>query len=354
MRRPLRPRVLRTALAALAFGAGALAGCAWIGLAWGALRYPTTRAGEPANVVIAGDFAYATRGAVGIEIVRLGRGAELGERRMLRIDGGSVDDLAVADGLLFALDARPPGALRVFSLANPAAPEASQPAVPVEVGPFSGVSAAAGRVVVSGGTSRLSLREYTRDGRLGPEVATADLGRGQPDVLVAPDGRHAFVSAHVFGPHFELRAVELVAPPLRVVPRGSVPLDTFGFTRGGSRPASFPIECALDGATLYVAHAAGLARIDVSDPGVPRLLTVQEVGVEPVNVDVRDGLAAVVGSNPAPRLVVADVGDPAHLRVVRSVALPEGSRPTGVAIGPEQIIVVAQRAGLFAFHRDGP
>jgi len=57
-----------------------------------------------------------------------------------------------------------------------------------------------------------------------------------------------------------LRAVELVVPPLRIAPRGSVPLDTFGFTQGGSRPAIFPIECALDGATLYVAHAAGLVR----------------------------------------------------------------------------------------------
>ena len=321
---------------------------------WGALRYPTTHAGEPANVVVAGDFAYATRGVAGIEIVRLGRGAEFGERRVLRIDGGSADDLAVADGLLFALDAQPPGALRVFSLADPAAPEPSQPPVPVEVGPFSGVSAAAGRVVVSGGTSRLSLREYARDGRLGPEVATADLGRGQPDVLVAPDGRYAFVSAHVFGPHFELRAVELLAPPLRVVPRGAVPLDTFGFTHGGSRPASFPIECALEGAALYVAHAAGLARIDVSDPGAPRLLAVHAVGVEPVNVDVRDGLAAVVGSNPAPRLVLADVRDPSHLRVVRTVALPEGSRPTGVAIGPDQVVVAAQRAGLLVFQREGP
>ena len=52
---------------------------AWLGLAWGALAYPSTAPGEPAGVVVAGDFAYATRGAAGIEIVHLAGG----ERRTL-------------------------------------------------------------------------------------------------------------------------------------------------------------------------------------------------------------------------------------------------------------------------------
>jgi hypothetical protein len=50
---------------------------------------------------------------------------------------------------------------------------------------------------------------------------------------------------------------------------------------------------------------------------------------------------------------VADLRDPTHLHLTRSVALPEGSRPTGVAIGPDPIVVAAQRAELLVFQREG-
>ena len=324
---------------------------AWLGLAWGTLGYPTTAPGEAANVALAGDFAYATRGAEGIEILDLRDGG----RRVLRPapGAGSADDLAVAGGLLFALDARPPGALAVYSLADPAAPALRQAPVPVEVGPFSGVSAAAGRVAVSGGTGLLSLREVAPDGRLGEEVATADLGRGQPDVLLSPDGRRAFVSTHLYGPHFALGVAELGTAPLRIEPRGAVPLETWGFTPGGARPASFPIRsAALPGGLVLVAHAAGLGVIDASDPAAPRLLRVVDVGVEPVAVDARDGLAAVVGSDPEPRLVVLDVRDPSRPEVIAARALPEGSLATGVAIGPSQVVVAAHARGVLVFARE--
>jgi hypothetical protein len=324
--------------------------CAWLGLAWGTLTFPTTAPGEAANVVVAGDFAYATRGSEGIEVVRLSDG----ERRLLALaPGESADDLALADGLLFVLDARPPGALAVYSLADPGAPALRQPPVPVEVGPFSGVSAAAGRVAVSGGTGLLSLREVARDGRLGDEVATADLGRGQPDVLLSPDGRMAFVSTHLFGPRFALGVARLGSAPLRIAPRGSVPLETHGFTSGGARPASFPIQAALAGGLVLVAHASGLAVIDPADPAAPRLLRVQEVGVEPVAVAVRDTMAAVVGSAPEPRLVALDVRDPARPQVLATRALPAGSLATGVAIGAAHVVVAAHARGVLVFAREG-
>ena len=322
--------------------------CAWLALAWGTLSFPTTVAGEAANVAVAGDFAYASRGAAGIEILRLPDG----ERRLVALAGlESVDDVAAADGLLFALDALPPGALAVYSLADPSRPSLRGAPVGVDVGPFSGVSAAAGRVAVSGGTGLLSLREYGAGGALGAEVATADFGRGQPDLRLSPDGRRAFVSVHRVGPHFALRVAELAGAPLRIEPRGEVALDTWGFTAGGARPASFPIQSALAGDTLLVAHRRGLALVGVADPAAPRLLRVVPVGVEPVAVDVDAGVAALVGSEPAPRLVLVDVRDPATPRLVRSVALPPGSRATGVALSPSRVVVAAGRAGLLAFER---
>jgi hypothetical protein len=200
---------------------------------------------------------------------------------------------------------------------------------------------------VSGGTGLLSLRSVRPDGTLDPEVARADLGRGQPDLRLSPDGRRAFVSVHLYGPHF----ARLASGPLRVEPQAEVELETWGFTPGGARPASFPIQSALAGATLLVAHASGVAALDVTDPAAPRRLALIEVGVEPVGIDASSGFAAVVGSVPEPRLVLLDLRDAGRARVVRSVALPEGSRPTGVAFAASKLLVASGRSGVLVFER---
>jgi hypothetical protein len=328
----------------------ATGGCAWLGLAWGALTYPTTQSGESANVVVNGDFAYLTRGSAGLEILRLGAAAS-SERLPLPPGVDSADDLAVADGLLFVLDARPPGHLGVFSLADPAAPKLVGLPVAVDVGPFSGVAAAAGRVVVSGGTSKLTLRAYDGAGRLGEDVASADLGRGQPDVLLDARGEFGFVSTHDWGPHFRLTVMRTALGPASVAALGSVPLETYGFTPGGAKPANFPVETAAAGSIVFVACASGLGIVDVGDTAAPKLLAVLDPGVQPVNVDVRDGVAALVGSSPRPMLVLADVRDPSHPKILQSLPLPEGSRATGVALTPSRVVVAAHGRGTLLFDR---
>lgn len=320
-------------------------GCGWIALGIGAARYPTTAAGEAANLVVVDAFAYATLAEQGLAVLD----ARSGEQRALvppAAGSESVDDLAVADGLLFALDARPPGFLSVYALSDPLAPSLSAPPVAVPVGPFSGVSAAAGRVVVSGGTSELTARLYAPDGRLGTEVARADFGRGQPDVLLAPDGVRAFVSTHRSGPHFGLTTARLGGAPLAVARAGALPLDTVGFTAGGAKPASFPIELALSGDVLLVATARGLSLVDVAELERPRLLAELALPMRAVNVDVRDGTAALVGSCPRPTLALVDVHTPSRPRLLRAVPLPEGSRPTGVALAPGAVLVAAGAAGV--------
>jgi hypothetical protein len=340
------PRGAWIAIALLAFGAAG-SGCGWISLAYNSVRYPTTAAGEIANVVIHGTTAYGSLGERGLEIVDL-TNAE--RRRTTAPPPGSesIDDLAVADGLLFALDARRPGHLSVFSLSDPATPASA-----VEVGPFSGVSAGGGRVLVSGGTSALSLRTYDREGRLSPEVATIDLGRGQPDVLIAPDGTRAFVSTHFRGPHFGLTTLEIGSGSTALVRGGKVDLETYGFTAGGAEPASFPIEAALAGNVVLVAHTRGLAIISVEDMKQPRLLGVSDLTVDAVNVDVEGNAAAVVGSSPKPLLVLLDVANPSAPIVKRSVPLPEGSHATSVALGPTHVVVAAHKRGLLIFERQG-
>jgi hypothetical protein len=327
-----------------------LGACAWIGLTWGALNYPTTQSGETANVVTDGTWAYATRGEAGLEILNL-RGDP--QRRYQALPPGvdSADDVALADGLLFVLDARPPGHLAVFSLQDPARPQLRGAAVPVDVGPFSGVAAAGGRVVVSGGTSQLSVRRYDGTGHLGAAVATADLGRGQPDVLLAPRGDYAFVSTHDAGPAFSVKVARLADPPAAPVVDGSVALQTYGFSPGGARPANFPIELAIEGDALYIASDDGLRIVDLSVAGAPREVAHMALEVSPVNIDVRDGIAVVVGSSPAPALVFVDVRTPARPRVLRSFPLPEGSRGTGVALTDSHAVIAAHGLGTLLFAR---
>jgi hypothetical protein len=260
-----------------------------------------------------------------------------------------VDDLAVAGRFLFALDARPPGHLSVFSLASSPKLDLASAPVEVAVGPFSGVSAGGGRVIVSGGTSLMSLRAYDSEGRLGPLLAEIDCGRGQPDVLMNPDGTSAFVSTHRWGPYFGLASVRVAVSPPSMTKSGSLELDTYGFTAGGAKPANFPIETALEGDVLYAATLRGLTVVSVAVPEQLTRTATLEIGVKGVNVDVRNHLAAVVGSSPKPLLVLIDVSSPSSPRVVRSIPLPEGSRPTGVAIGATHVVVAAGNQGVLRF-----
>jgi hypothetical protein len=328
-------------------------GCAWIALGYNSIRYPTTAAGESANVVIHGTTVYGSLAERGLEIVDLTNVQRRSRTIAPPAGSESIDDLAVADGLLFALDARSPGHLSVFSLSDPAMPVLARAPVGVQVGPFSGVSAGGGRVIVSGGTSALTLRTYDREGRLGPEVSTIDLGRGQPDVLLAPDGRRAFVSTHFRGPHFGLTTLEIGGGSKSLVRGGQVDLDTYGFTAGGAKPANFPIEAAISGNAVIVAYAGGLAIISVENLKQPRVLTVLGVGVKAVSVDVDGGMAAVVGSLPRPLLVLVDVASPSAPVIRRSIPLPEGSYATSVAMSPTHIVVAAHKVGLLIFQRQG-
>jgi hypothetical protein len=342
-----RPLACRWLLAAAAL---ALAGCDWIGLGWGAAMYPTTADGMPANVVAAGGFAYATGGSDGIEIIDLA--APSMRRVVAPARGTTVDDLAVADGLLFALDARPPGSVAVYSLADPARPVLVQAPVIADVGPFSGVSAAGGLVIVSGGTSRLSLRRYTANGALSAALETLDLGRGQPDVLMAPDGRIAYVSVHDSGPHFSLAVLALEPDPLSARVVGKFPLQTYGFTPGGAKPANFPIEMAQSGDDLLIASAAGLQVVRISDPSRPQLIATLEPKALPVNVDASGSLVAVVGSKPVSELTLVDLANPAAPRTLRTIRLPERSLATGVALAGSHAVVAAHAAGTLLFDLD--
>ena len=348
---PVRPRSsARTwlGLLALLLLVAIVLGRPWFALAYSAATYPVTQDGEAANVVVDGTRAFVSLGESGLEVVDIASGKVL-EIVAPPAPSESVDDLAIAGSFLFALDARPPGHLSVFSLDGTPKLKLTSAPVQVPVGPFSGVSAGGGSVIVSGGTSLMTLRSYDSEGKLGPVLAETDCGRGQPDVLMSPDGSWAFVSTHRWGPYFGLTSVRVALSRPSLEKAGSLNLDTYGFTAGGAKPASFPLETALEGDVLYAATVGGLTVVSMTHPDQPTLVARLDLGVKGVNVDVRNHLAAVVGSSPKPTLVLVDVSSPSLPLVVRSIRLPGGSRPTGVAIGATHVVVAAGNRGVLRF-----
>lgn len=329
-------------LLGVAWASGA---CNWVSLAKNSLRYRTTQRGETGNLVAREAVVYATLAEDGIAVVDATTG-----RRLTTIAppaGESIDDLALADDLLFALDARPPGRLSVYSLADPLHPRLVGPSSAVPVGPFAGVSAAHGVCIVSGGTSELTAWRYDAHGALAGPVATLDLGRGQPDVLATAGGL-LYVSTHYWGPHFGLDIVRFDSTSGRLIRLAELPLAGAGFTAGGARPANFPIEAALLGAdTVLVASARGVDVIDVRAAERPRLLATLDVRGPAANIDVNGSLAAVsVGGDDAALVLLDFALSPPRQR---RIPLPIGTFPGGVALGAPRAAVAAGNAGVLFF-----
>lgn len=341
-----RPNSLVAASALLALG------CNWIATAKNALTYETIARGEAANLAIQDSFAYATLAEDGLAILDARSGRRLST---LAPPPGleSIDDLSAADGFLFVLDARAPGHLGLYSLGDPLHPTFVPRAHDVPVGPFSGVSANSGLCIVSGGTSELTAWRYDSAGRLAGPVATTDLGRGQPDVLVAPRGGLAYVSTHYRGPHFGLDVLRYDAAGSRLETMAVLPIDGAGFTAGGAKPANFPIETAIVQDTLVlIAHERGLAVINVADPAAPRLVERIDVGGAAVNTDARGSVVVVSVAGAEPALVLVDFsgsGSPGH--ILRRISLPAGAKPTGAALGEQSVLVAARNRGVLVFAR---
>jgi hypothetical protein len=338
LRRPL----LAGTIAAILFSTG----CNWLSLAANAFTYPTLRSGEAGNVVATDSIVYATQGAAGLSWLDSHSGETIGT---LPPPAGSesIDDLAMVGDLLFALDAESPGHLSVFSLTDPRHPKVVGTANKVAVGPFSGVSAAEQVVMVSGGTSELSVFAYDTSGMLRGPLATADLGRGQPDIFVATN-ELAYASTHYWGPYFGINALRFDSSARVVTAIGKLPLDGAGFTAGGAKPASFPIDVAAFGTdTLLVAFARGVVIVSIQDPSSPRVLDLLTVGGKAVSIDTRGTSAAVAVAGPNAAIVFIEFGGSAP--VIKRLPLPPGTNPAGIAFTGARVAVAARDRGVLLF-----
>ncbi len=328
-----------------------LPGCRWEHLIVGALATPTSTKGASTNVAIKGDFAYVASSALGIEIIGLADGRHRWIPPSAPAD--RVDDVAVAGDLLFALDATAPGHLSVYRIDASGGLQATGRPMGVPVGPFSGVTAAAGVVIVSGGTSQLTLRTYTPRGELGQVPATADFGRGQPDAVLSANGSRALISTHVFGPEFGLTVAEVHRSPPSIRELGYIPLEGAGFTDGGFKPANFPLQAAFDGDFALIAHGGGLSVLAIAKGKPPKLVASLALPIKAVAIafDPIRHVAYIVGASPAPGIVEVDLTSPALPRLLRHRALPRSGSPSAIALGPHLLIVAMQAGGVYTETR---
>lgn len=308
-------------------------------------------------------FAGATNVAVDDARAYIATGSGLG---VLDLTTGSqttyslaTDDVAVSGNLVYALDAVAPGrpvgvlnrggngTLRILSFATPASPSFAAPAIDIPVGPYSGVTAAGSRFIVSGGTGLLTAGTLT-----GGKLATnfnRDLGAGQPDVLLSPDGSQAYVSTDFDRDTVGITVLSMATgATLDSIPLASGTLHVFT-TPGQFAPANFALESAVvPGKNLLLtAHVDGLAAIDLlrldnnmNTSPIVRSLSASALGITPISVEVYGNTAYVVGSSPAPQLVTVDI-DTFRVLTRRSLS----GTPTSVAVNATSV-VVANRSGV--------
>ena len=321
----------------------------WLALGLNAWDYPVAASSARTQIVVDGGHAYIAAGDEGIEVIDL---ATQKRRGLLPPEAPAdrIDDLAVTGGWLFALDATPPGHLMIYSLSDPDRPSRSSEIVPVPVGPFSGVSAAAGVVAVSGGTSQLTLREYGRNGRLGTEVATADFGRGQPDIALRPDGRMAAISTHLYGPEFALTFVEIRRQPLGLENLSQTDLKEAGFTPGGFKPGHFPLVAAWSGGRVALADGGGLGVIDVSDPRQPRLMLRNRQPQPALDVVVSGNEIDVLRGGPQPAVFRYRLDGSGLPTPAGHWDLPTGSRPAAIARHGANLLITLHDRGWLSIH----
>lgn len=265
----------------------------------------------------------------------------------------SIDDFDTDDDLIFVLDSRGRDFLAVFSFDGTEVELVSRPQT-VQGGPFNGISAAAGNLVVSGGTTFLNRFTYSQDGDIQGNVSFGR-DRGHPDVLLSPDGQAAFISTDFDGGvngfgvtslHIgEGLQIPFIVSELRIMEAG--------FSRGVTSPVGFPIQTAVFNDNLIVAHGGGLTIISLSEGYSFESNTNVNIGISAISVAIDANIAYVLGyQGDSPALVRLDLTDINNPNIIGTETLPtNGSIPTSVAVGINDLYIAAGNAGIIQLSK---
>ena len=263
-----------------------------------------------------------------------------------------IDDFVIDGDLLFVLDARGKNYVATYNIGDLQNPELVDGPYLVQGGPFNGISARGGNLVVSGGTFYLEYFQYSSSGELSGS-ASFSRDRGHPDVLLSNNGQVAFVSTDfqldkkVDNARFGIMALSLGTKLQIPTVISQVGILEAGITEGLTTPVGFPIQTALSGDNLLVAHGGGLTVIELIDESALGNMQLVDFGVEAISVEVQDDVAYVIGIGSEPFLVKFDISDASTPLITETVPLNIGSSiPTSVAVSSTSIYIAAGEAGL--------
>ncbi len=302
------------------------------------------------NVVIFNNIAYgACEGE--IEVVNL----MTLERNLLNI---SADDITIdtSTGQLFT---QTEDTVQVLNLDNP-----MEPNIVATIGTnfslFSGLSAANGVLVVSGGSinSNTQVYNYTTNSitLVTDGIPTVDsiVSGGNPDVHVTAteNGATAFYSQDISNAaNWAIQVIELnsngqvIPSPVPPVPIVLTPGQYTGTFNRPIGPANFPLESEFLNDQLYVANfaARGLEVIDFTDNSEISLIP---LNYEPINVATDGRLLFVIGLTENR----VDIIDPAIGGVTETIDA-DLVQPTGVDSNATHIVIADKTNGLVVIPR---
>lgn len=300
------------------------------------------------NVVIVNGYAYAACGNE-IEV------AELATFERSLIDVSANDITFDADEQLLFTQAG--NVLTALDITNPAQPSVLG-TVNTNFSAFSGVSAANGVLVVSGGAGGSNTQVYTYSNSDNPitlaanGISLVDSATGNPDVTITAtaDGVAAFYSqdiGNVANWAIQIAQLDNSGSVLSVAQDVVLTPGAFSFNPVFT-PANFPVESEFLNNRLYVANFAadGIEVIDLEDNNT--LLQPIPLGYEPTNVATDGDQLFVVGVTNN----TIDVIDPASSNVMEGLEPTEGlAQPVGVAASSTHVVVADRTNGLLIITR---
>ncbi|AXT19902.1 hypothetical protein D7030_01925 [Flavobacteriaceae bacterium AU392] len=297
------------------------------------------------NVVIFNDFAYAACGGE-IEIVNL----NTLERNLLNI---SADDITV-DTSTEQLFTQTGSLLQVLNLDNPMQPNVVA-TTNTNFNIFSGLSAANGILVVSGGSTNSDTQIYNYTASsislVTDGIPVVDNITGNPDVHVTAtaNGAKAFYSQDIGQvANWAIQIVEFdVSGQVLATPQAVVltPRQYTGTFQSPVGPANFPIESEFLDNQLYVASFAARG-VEVIDLDNNNALSLIPLPYEPINIGTDGTSLFVIGLTNDD----VDIIDPSTATVTGSLQATL-TQPTGVAASLTHIAIADRTEGLVIITR---
>lgn len=265
----------------------------------------------------------------------------------------SIDDFDKEGDLIFVLDSRGRDYMAVFSFDGNSVSLVNEP-ITVEGGPFNGISASNGNLVVSGGTTFLNRFKYSSNGKIeGPISFGRD--RGHPDVLLSNDGQAAFLSTDFDGGVNGFGVTSLYIGDQLQIPfiASELRILESGITIGVTGPVGFPIQTTLYNDNLIVTHGGGITIINLIEGYIFGSNSTIDIGISGVTLAIDASMAYVIGyAEETPTLVRVDLSDISNPSIISTVDLEtNGSLPTSISVGSTEIYIAAGASGLLVLPK---